>query len=155
MAVPNERGGRPCDLQVASVYGRFDAGPYLCNRGYLGRFGGLRGEAITQQLAFFGFCHDPDIPKRVSVRQVVEVFPHPASVSLFDLDCSLKDKARKGPDYSQRRVELIRLRDLLVSLDTAEPPLHLPEEVASLEIEERRGGRLKEAEDLLDSIVCA
>lgn len=100
-------------------------------------------------------CHDLDIPKRVSVRQVVEVFPHPASVSLFDLDRSLKYKARKGRDYSQRWVELIRLGDLLVSLDAAEPPLHLSEEVASLEIEGRRGGRLKEAEDLLDSIVCA
>lgn len=50
---------------------------------------------------------------------------------------------------------MIRLRDLLVSLDAAEPPLHPPQDVASLEIGGRRGGRLKEAEDLLDSIVCA
>jgi len=32
LAVPNESSGRPCDGQVAAVFGRFDAAPYPANR---------------------------------------------------------------------------------------------------------------------------
>lgn len=155
LAVPNETGGRPCDRQVAAVFGRFQAGPYPANRRNLGRYGGLRGEAITRQLGFLGLRHDPDVACRVPSRQVVEVFPHPASVSLFNLDCTLKYKARKGRNYDLRWRELSRLQDHLTALANADPPLHLSSDVADLRIEGRRGRAFKEAEDLLDAVVCA
>lgn len=155
LAVPNETGSRPCDREVASVFGPFQAGPYPANRRALDRYGGLRGESLRESLGFLGFRHDPHIPRQEAVRQVVEVFPHPATVALFGLNRTLKYKSRPGRGYDQRRQALAKLRDHLCSLTVAEPPLHLTPEVAQMEFESLRGKRFKAAEDLLDAIVCA
>jgi histidinol-phosphate phosphatase family protein len=155
LAVPNESGGRPCDRQVASAFGPFQAGPYPANRKNLARYGGLRAEAIRHRLADLGFRHDPDFARQELTRRLVEVFPHPATVSLFDLERTLKYKARKGRDLAFRQNELIRLRNYLAELVCAEPPLILPNSVAGLPIKELCGRAFKEAEDMLDAIVCA
>ncbi len=155
LAVPNESGGRPCDRHVASLFRRFHAGPYPANRRNLGRYGGLRAEAIRRRLRSLGFRHTPAIARQAAVRQVIEVFPHPAIVSLFDLEHSLEYKARPGRDYGQRWRELSHLRCLLVGLATAEPPLHLPPELVKRPVFGSRGQAFKETEDLLDAVVCA
>lgn len=155
LAVPNETGARPCDRQVASVFSRFEAAPYPANRRNLGRYGGLRAEAIRQRLESLGFQHDPYIERRVPTRQVIEVFPHPAIVSLFQPERTLKYKARSKRDYALRWRELARLRDYLSSLADADPPLHLTPSVARMSIEGLRGRSFKQAEDLLDALVCA
>jgi histidinol-phosphate phosphatase family protein len=155
LAVPNLVGGRLCDRQVTSVFGRFQAAPYPANRRNLDRYGGLRAEAITQRLAFLGFRHDPDIAGQVATRRVIEVFPHPATVSLFQLDRTLKYKARQKRSYALRWRELARLRDHLAALADATPSLTLPDNLVSMPIEGLRGRRFKEIEDLLDAIVCA
>jgi histidinol-phosphate phosphatase family protein len=155
LVVPNETGGRLCDRQVASVFGRFEAAPYQANRRNLSRYGGLRAETITQQLRFLGFRHDPQIAKRAATRRVVEVFPHPATVSLFHLERTLKYKARRGRDYSLRWRDLARLRGSLDSLSTATPPLILSDDMAHMPIHGQRGRAFKAAEDLLDATICA
>ena len=155
LAVPNETGGRPCDKQVASAFGRYHAAPYPANRKNLRRYGGLRAEAIRQNLEARGFCHDPNIGRLDDSRRVLEVFPHPATVSLFALDRTLKYKARSGRSYEHRWHELAQLRDHLASLCVSTPPLHLPPELASMPIQGLRGRRMKAAEDLLDALVCA
>jgi histidinol-phosphate phosphatase family protein len=155
LAVPNETGGRPCDRQVAAIYRRFEAAPYLANRRNLSRYGGLRAEAIRQRLQFLGFGQHPYIRPQKPTRQVVEVFPHPATVSLFGLERTLKYKARSGRSYSLRWRELTRLRDSLASLANATPPLTLSPDLATMRIEGLRGSRFKETEDLLDAMVCA
>jgi histidinol-phosphate phosphatase family protein len=155
LVVPNETGSRPCDRQVAAVFGRYEAGPYPANRRALSRYGGLRAEALTHHLRFLGFRHDPYIARQAITRQVIEVFPHPATVSLFDLERTLKYKARPGRDYAFRWRELSRLRSHLDSLVNAEPPLHLPPDVTSAPITGQKGRGFKEVEDLLDAVVCA
>jgi histidinol-phosphate phosphatase family protein len=155
LAVPNETGGRPCDRQAAAVFRRFEAAPYLANRRNLACYGGLRAEAIRQQLHELGFLHDPTIQRQKPTRQVVEVFPHPAIVSLFQLDRTLKYKARPKRGYSLRWQELTRLRDNLASLAGATPPLRLPPELSAMRMEGLRGNRFKEVEDQLDAVVCA
>ncbi|HSR33253.1 MAG TPA: DUF429 domain-containing protein [Anaerolineae bacterium] len=155
LAVPNESGGRPCDRQVAAIFGRFEAAPYPANRQNLATYGGLRAETIRERLQLLGFRHDPSIIMQGRTRQVIEVFPHPATVSLFHLDRTLKYKARSKRDYTLRWHELTRLRDNLLSLANAIPPLRLPSSMATMRIEGLRGKSLKEAEDLLDALVCA
>ena len=155
LAVPNESGGRPCDRQVAAVFGRFEAGPYPVNRQNLARYGGLRAEALTHRLRFLGFRHDPDIARQTDTRQVIEVFPHPATISLFGLDRTLKYKARPGRSYPLRWHELARLRNHLVALADADLPLHMSSDVIMMPIEGQRGRAFKRAEDLLDAVVCA
>ncbi len=155
LAVPNETGGRPCDRQVAAVFRRFEAGPYPANRRNLARYGGLRAEALTQQLKFDGFRHSPRVRQQQPGRQVIEVFPHPATVTLFGLDRTLKYKARAGRDYASRWRELARLRGHLLGLAGAVPPFHLPPDLAQRPIQGLRGRAFKEVEDLLDAVVCA
>ena len=155
LAVPNDTGSRPCDRQVASVFGRYDAAPYPANRQNLARYGGLRAEAIRQRLEALGFAHDPAIDRQTDTRRVVEVFPHPALVSLFALEHTLKYKARSTRTYELRWRELIQLREHLASLCESTPPLLLPPELAVVPVEGLRGRQLKELEDLLDAIVCA
>jgi histidinol-phosphate phosphatase family protein len=155
LAVPNEEGGRQCDREVASVFRRFQAAPYPANRKNLARYGGLRAETIRKRLQSAGYRHSPTIARLAHTRQVVEVFPHPATISLFGLSSTLKYKARQGRSYEFRWQELIRLRDHLTSLRLADPPLHLPSSLAQLAIEGQRGQALKAVEDHLDAIICA
>lgn len=155
LSVPNETGGRDCDRQVASVFGQFEAAPYPANRQNLGRYGGLRAEAICYQLKQVGFHLEPFLPTRQPTRQVIEVFPHPATVSLFHLERTLKYKARSTRGYPLRWQELANLRDHLLSLAQVDPPLFLPSELASMPIHGLRGRPFKETEDLLDAFVCA
>ena len=155
LAVPNETGARPCDKQVASVFGRYHAATYPANRTNLSRYGGLRAEEIRQRLQVLGFRHDPAIARLDYSRRVIEVFPHPAMVSLFQLNRTLKYKARTARSYELRWHELGQLRDHLVSLRESVPPLHLPPELAMLPIKGLRGRRMKGLEDLLDALVCA
>jgi histidinol-phosphate phosphatase family protein len=155
LAVPNESGSRPCDQQVAAVFGRFEAAPYPANRRNLARYGGLRGEAIVEGLQLLGFRPDPHIRAQTPTRQIVEVFPHPATVSLFQLEKTLKYKARSERSYALRWRELARLRDNLAALADASPPLQLPMDLATIGIEGLRGGHFKEIEDVLDALVCA
>jgi histidinol-phosphate phosphatase family protein len=155
LAVPNKSGSRPCDRQVAAVFGRFEAAPYPANRRNLARYGGLRAEAIRERLQFLGYRHDPYIKQQTPTRQIVEVFPHPATVSLFYLDRTLKYKARPERSYPLRWHELARLRDYLVSLADASPPLRLPRDLVTMPIEGLRGSNFKEIEDLLDALICA
>jgi histidinol-phosphate phosphatase family protein len=155
LSVPNETGARPCDRQVASVFGRYHAAPYPANRQNLSRYGGLRAEAIRRRLQALGFRIDPAIRRQDDARRVIEVFPHPATVSLFQLSRTLKYKARSTRTYELRWHELGQLRDHLVSLRESTPPLRLPPELANIPLEGLRGRRMKGVEDLLDAIVCA
>jgi len=155
LAVPNEAGIRPCDRQVASRFGRFHAAPYPANRKTLSRYGGLRTEAIRQRLEALGFRHDPNVGRLDDDRRVMEVFPHPATVSLFHLERTLKYKARHSRPYELRWQELSRLRDHLASLRASTPPLHLSHDLGSLAIEGLRGRQLKAVEDTLDALICA
>jgi histidinol-phosphate phosphatase family protein len=155
LAVPNETGGRPCDRQAAAVFRPYEAAPYLANRRLLARYGGLRAEKITRELGRQGFRHDPWLVGQIGTRRIVEVFPHPATVSLFDLERTLKYKARKGRDYELRWAELERLRSHLASLAQSEPPLFLPAWLREQPIEGLRGRAFKEIEDLLDALLCA
>jgi len=155
LAVPNETGARPCDREVAAVFRQFEAGPHPANRQTLAKYGGLRGEEIRRRLERLGFQHSAHVGRQVPGRQVIEVFPHPAMVSLFGLDRTLKYKARKGRGTDTRRAELQRLLDYLLALRGADPPLHLPDDVVGLDLDGKKGRALKEAEDVLDAIVCA
>ncbi len=74
---------------------------------------------------------------------------------MFNLDRTLKYKARPGRGYPLRWRELSRLRDHLAALTHGDPPLRLTPNVATMCIEGRRGRAFKEAEDLLDAVVCA
>lgn len=152
LVVPNETGWRPCERLLAQAFRRFEAAPYPANRR---RFGGkVRGEELVQKFEGGGFVHSPFVEARKEVRQVVEVYPHPAAVNLFGLERTLKYKARCGRSLDFRKEELFRFVVLLRELEGASPPLHAPE-ILSAPLFRLRGRAHKAAEDLLDALFCA
>ena len=151
--VPNETGTRPCDLALSRAYRRAEAGALPANRRRLGPR--PRGEELVRRFSELGFAFGPHVPPRQPVRQVIEVYPHPAAVELFGLAKTLKYKARQGRPLETRRRELLRYLDLLRSLERREPPMEAEPLLSRLDIPRLRGRALKRAEDLLDACFCA
>lgn len=153
LVVPNETGTRPCDLALSRAYRKVEAGALPANRRWLGPV--VRGEEIVKELQRHGFMFSPHVERRRPVRQVVEVYPHPAMVELFGLEKTLKYKARKGRSLEERRQELARYIELLRSLAKRDPPLQAKEFLSGISVPGLRGGMLKRVEDLLDALFCA
>jgi len=144
LKVPNEIGPRPVDRKITEVFGQFEAGAFPANRSRLG--GGVRGESMVQHLLERGFVHSPRFQQRDKRRIVFEVYPHPAMVSLFLLEKTLKYKARRGRSYERRYEEYKRYQGYLKDLVYSDPKLTPDEEVLGKEVS---------ALDLLDAIFCA
>ena len=153
LKVPNEIGQRPADRKITEVFGRFEAGAFPANRSRLG--GGVRGESMVQHLLERGFAHSPYVQQRDKRRIVFEAYPHPAMVSLFHLDKTLKYKARRGRSYEHRYEEYKRYQEYLRDLANSEPKLAAHEGLLGKEVSGLRGKGLKTYEDLLDAIFCA
>ncbi|HAZ27786.1 TPA: DUF429 domain-containing protein [Candidatus Acetothermia bacterium] len=152
LVVPNETGSRPCDRAVSSAYGHAEAGARPVSRRSVAH---MREEKLVALLAELGFQHSPTVRRQVPVRQVVEVYPHPAMVELFGLTKTLKYKACPERPYPLRWAELGRLRDLLRSLSGYEPALEGGGLLDAADPHGRRGRTLKRLEDLLDACFCA
>lgn len=149
LLVPNETGRRESENELARVYGGRKAGPHSSNRTrLLGLHGGIRGEALTAQLAELGFGD----PWSGNDRVLLEVFPHPAIIEAFGLEERLVYKAKRGVAVAERRAGLRTLAGLLDQLADAIPPLRGP---AVGITDQARGRSLKAIEDRLDARVCA
>lgn len=143
LAVPNEKGMRPCERELHHVYGGAHAGPYPANRSLHRRWGRVRGEDLARLLRTAGFT-DPWSP---GSRVLLEVYPHPGLVEAFRLPERLSYK--KGR-VANRRSGLRHLAALLATLD--DPPLIGPE----ISVTDDVGGKaLKAVEDRLDARFCA
>jgi len=153
LVVPNETGTRPCDLALSRAYRKVEAGALPANRHRLGPQ--VRGEELVKALTGEGFVFSPMVRPRRPMRQVIEVYPHPAAVELFGLEKTLKYKARKGRSPEGRRRELARYRELLRTLEREEPTLSAGTLLDELPIPALRGRDLKRTEDLLDALFCA
>ena len=55
----------------------------------------MRGEELVDHIEDNGFLHRTEVEALTLVRQVIEVYPHPAIISIYDLDEIIKYKARK------------------------------------------------------------
>jgi len=171
LRVPNETGSRRCDRELSADWRRYHAGALPANRRLLGRYelddsiwydqgdsvSNIRGELLVNMLVQrLHFTEAAPIPRRTEDRIVCEIYPHPAHISLFGLDTTLKYKARSGRDYESRWRELERYQRHLSSLRQATPALKGAEQVlAETRVRALRGRALKRYEDMLDAISCA
>lgn len=144
--IPNATGMRSPDRLAHKYFGKYHAGCYPAN---LARPFAARLVQFGLDLEARGFQHAPTIEPQKSGRYQIEVFPHPATIQLFNLSQILKYK--KGR-LAERRKALGELRQLILTqLPQHDPPLvieHLPEIPTT-------GKVLKALEDKLDSIICA
>ncbi len=146
--IPNQTGMRRPDRLTHKFFGKYDAGCYPANRSrpFAAQLIGF-GLALEQR----GFRHAPQAPAQSPGKFQLEVFPHPVTIHLFNLQRILKYK--KGP-LAQRRPELEKLRQYQIQvLPTLEPPLPLTEQ--DLPTIPQTGSAMKAVEDQLDSLTCA
>jgi len=155
LVVPYPRSGRDGDRLVTQVFGPSQAGVYPATRVHMTRYGGQRIWDLVRGLEALGFRHDWCIPSNPDIRRFFETYPHAAAVALFNLDRTLKYKARQGRTYETRwdafRTFEARLRDLR----SFDPPLEGVEEFLDPDVTQKRGRALKAYEDRLDAILCA
>lgn len=157
--IPNAMGMRMADKLMHKYFGRYHAGCYPANlqSKFASRTVGF-GKSLEER----GFEHAPEIIPQKRDRYQIEVFPHPATINLFELNRILKYKKGK---LAERSLELMKLRQYMVEiLPELEPSLSLSSEfwVLSAESEvfnstltQYSGKLLKAVEDQLDALLCA
>jgi predicted RNase H-like nuclease len=159
LRVTNRRGPRPAERLLNREFHAFEAG---ARPAFTDQPGGLfdppRGAVIAEKL-------DLDIdPESTADRRAIEVYPHPATVALFKLGCTLKYKRGRGTTADERRAyrkrEMLRLIEHVESLSTASLALHvsmhqgwmtLRQDVANA----HRSFQLDVSEDQIDAVLCA
>ncbi len=154
LLVPNQTGTRPCDRQLTQEFRKYHAGTFPANRQKWETLGWqVRGEEIVRQLTTLNFSHNPYISRQAKIRRIVEVYPHPATIVLFDLARILEYKARQGRDLEYRQKELRKLQNLIRKLKQATPALEVDKSLFH-NPNSLYGNAFKVHEDFLDAILC-
>jgi predicted RNase H-like nuclease len=157
LIVRNANGRRDCERLISHCFWRYHAGAHSSNLSLAAFRNGVRAERIAQAL---DLDVDPYFAPRAAVRRVIEVYPHPAIVTLFGLERILKYKAKRRRGVEARREEFIALLSGLEGLRVADPAfdvtasprwpsLHTGIATTS------SGAELDRLEDELDAYVCA
>ncbi|MFZ0159437.1 MAG: DUF429 domain-containing protein [Kineosporiaceae bacterium] len=155
LIVTNATGNRPAEAALNRDFAAFEAGAHPANTGKPELSGTPRGARVSQLLGL-------DLnPRSGRTRRAIEVYPHPATISLFRLGRTLKYKNKPGRSLEGLRGELLTLIRLIEGLASAEPPMlvegagsrwsHL---VAAVETA-RRKSQLRVVEDQVDAVLCA
>ena len=150
LIVNNPTGHRPCEAALNRDFQRFDAEarPACAD---MPEFKDPRGARIATALGL-----DMD-PTSTSSRRAFEVYPHSATVVLFELKKILKYK--RGA-FEDRHRELLQLMTLIEGLDGATPRLRANRSVAWVTLRKQvdaatRPGQLDRDENPVDAVVCA
>jgi predicted RNase H-like nuclease len=158
LVVPNETGRRPCEAELSAAFGRFHAGPHPANRG-LPHLREPRGAVLAER---FGWTLDPDatepgepVPEPGAC---IEVYPHPAMVTWFDLDRVIPYKHKTGRDLAALQAASTLLLELVER--EAGPLLRLSDhprwqQARTTVAAATRKSHLRSVEDEVDGIWCA
>nr|WP_188037028.1 DUF429 domain-containing protein [Actinotalea sp. JY-7885] len=154
LVVPNETGRRECEALLQAEFGRYDAGAHSSNRSrpWLNP---PRGEVLANRL---GWDVDPTVSPGPGRSVAIEVYPHPAMVTLFDLDRVLPYKNKPGRTTASRRSAFLVLLDAMEEL--CEEPMRLRAQARWADIRTvitaaERPMHLAAVEDEVDAIFCA
>jgi predicted RNase H-like nuclease len=154
LIVRNASGRRTCETLVTRHFARFHAGCHSSNTAMAHFADGGRALRLAGAAGL-----DMD-PTSTADRRAIEVYPHPALVSLFDLPRILRYKSKPGRDLGLRRGELTRLLDLLEDLEQARPRMRVRRHPGWRDIRAAVAGAIRKAdldrvEDSVDAVVCA
>lgn len=149
--IPNQTGMRLPDKLTHKYFGKYHAGCYPAN---LNRPFANRTVDFGNILSSKGYIHAPTIIPQELGRYQIEVFPHPATVNLFNLDKILKYKKGKLAD---KKAELQKLLNCIIDiLPKLNPSLDLESKFPIPVIPHKTTTKeLKAIEDKLDSLICA
>jgi predicted RNase H-like nuclease/ppGpp synthetase/RelA/SpoT-type nucleotidyltranferase len=153
LVVTNPTGNRPCEAALNKDFARFQAGAHPSNTGKAEFADGSRGGRLCTDLGL-----DTN-PRSGRPRRAIEVYPHPATIALFNLPRTLKYKHKTGRSFGELQGALLELMTLLEGLGHASPRLDLDHPAwtalrADVEAAERKS-QLRVAEDQVDAVLCA
>jgi predicted RNase H-like nuclease len=155
--VVNPSGRRPCEADLTRAFAGQHAGAYPSNTGLPHFSDGGRAAHFARR---HDLAIDAALPPAAGQRRALEVYPHSATVALFDLSQVLKYKARKDRSLAMRQAALVKLVDLLAGLAAPSglPALSSPDGFAALRRDTAQAptaAALRRLEDPVDAIVCA
>lgn len=153
--VPNATGRRPAEAEIGAAFRPYRLAAYPSNRTKLAVNGVVRGEALVERLQAHGFTHQAEVTALQSVRQVVEVFPHPGMIAIFDLQRPLPYKARPHRTLPDRHGAFQQFQSLIKSLESATPALSGTGKLLDQDVHLLGPTALKQYEDQLDGVMCA
>lgn len=142
LVVPNDSGSRLGERLIGRAFGKYGASAYPSNRSNP-LFNPPRALTLAQR---FGWSVEPAAADPVCL----EVYPHPALISLFGLQRRLLYK--KGPRRSQGFAQLMSYLESVPQLNLLESPRW--RELRSVAAHPGRGD-LDRIEDEIDAILCA
>lgn len=155
LIVPNETGRRPCEAEIGQLFARFGAGAHPANRSNPAFNPEPRGARLARSM---GWDMDPSIRPGQGRHVCVEVYPHPAMVSLFGLDYVIPYKVKQGREIPALKASYQRLLDHmqvafgdLLDLGGSGRWAHLRDVAATAQ----RKHQLNAIEDEIDAIFCA
>jgi predicted RNase H-like nuclease len=153
LIVENQSGYRVAETTFNRDFQKFDAGAYPANTSNP-LFNPPRAAKLAETL---GLNTDP---ASGADRRAIEVYPHPASVVLFQLDKTLKYKNKQGRSFDERQKELLKLMTLIEGLDHASPRLRVNHNMNWVALRKRveaatRPAALDRDEDPVDAVLCA
>ncbi|WP_346292463.1 DUF429 domain-containing protein [Sphaerothrix gracilis] len=144
LIIPNVSGMRLPDRLLHQHFGRYHAGCYPANQN-LPFYPAMRD--FTAALAERGFAHATD--GSADRRIMLEVYPHAATITLFNLSRILKYKKGRVAERRQGLGQLFALQQRYFA--QLQPQLTL-----NLTIDtDQKGAALKALEDKLDALTCA
>ncbi|HVQ87135.1 MAG TPA: DUF429 domain-containing protein [Actinomycetes bacterium] len=154
LVVKNLTGKRDCERLVTKYFGGYNAGCHPSNLSMPHFAEGPRAMRICTEL---GLDFDPSSTSR---RRAIEVYPHPAIVSLFNLSRIVQYKHKSGRSFEFLREESIRLIGMIESLQSAPVQLLVtahPDWMSLRQSVEHatRKVELKRVEDCIDAVICA
>jgi len=155
LVVPNETGRRDCEAQLSRDFIGFHAGTHPSNRSRPWFRPEPRGARLAARL---GLDLDPTVRPGLGRDVAIEVYPHPAMVSLFGLERVIPYKAKPGRDLESLRSAFRMLCGHVET--TLGPVLRLDESARWAELRAAVSGATKKShlrlvEDEVDAIFCA
>lgn len=150
LIVPNQTGQRAAETAISRAYGAFKVAAHVSNRGRPW-MDPPRAETLARR---FGWQMAPTHRGSIDFPACIEVYPHPALVSLFGLEARLTYKGRFALAVRQTAFgDLITLLESLAALrlGDSEDWARLRAGVAAADTQAALDG----VEDELDAVLCA
>lgn len=147
LIVVNPTGSRPAEQALGRDFRRFQAGCHPSNTGKPEFAHGTRGARVAELLGL-------PIDHTAFGPRALEVYPHAATIALFDLPRILRYKVKPGRDLPLLRAELLRLMTLIgsvVDVDGCADWADLLQRATDATTK----AALRRVEDPVDAVLCA
>lgn len=144
LVIPNDSGNRDIEKNFNKDFCKYKISMLPVNRKIMSKYSqNIRSEELYKLLAMNGFVRDYE-----SDKTVFEVYPHSTIAVCFNNMKILPYKRKKGRDTEFIKRELLTYKNYLLSVIGTHP-------ILEIDVDELKGQRLKDYEDMLDSITCA